>query len=151
MPISRYAARTVVARCTEEVRSLHHFFVDWFTGNLPNTQAAFARLERAFAPSFERVSPRGVVESREALLQQLRSAHGTRPLGFQIVIENVTTRELGAGLFLVRYEEWQSEGQEQEGRVSTALLRDHEGGLLWENVHETAFPEMPTMPPPADD
>jgi hypothetical protein len=128
-----------------EIEDLHRFFVEWFTGSLEETQATFSRVENALADGFVIVGPSGQTQDRPLLLEQLRSAWGTRrPSEFHIWIEGLEVLELGGGLHLVLYQEWQEIAGERKGRVSSALLRSRSeasgGGLEWLRVHETWLP-----------
>lgn len=123
----------------DEVVALHDFFERWFRGDLPASDAAFARLEGALAPDFTMVGPSGAVTGREPLLRALRGAHGTRP-GVLISVERAVETITTPALVVVRYEEWQTEGDETTARRSTALLEPAPaapGGFLWRAVHET--------------
>ena len=107
-----------------EVRDLHRFFEQWFTGQLPDTDATFARFADALDPDFEIVAPGGSTTGRTALVADLRSAWNTLGSDFRIRIENLRSRWLGQGLWLVRYEEWQHRAGATRGRLSSALLRE---------------------------
>lgn len=126
-----------------EIIELHDFFVAWFAGALPATDAAYARLVDTMAPEFVIVSPGGVLTLREPLITQLRAAHGSRP-GWQIWIENAELRFQQGGLTGATYEEWQRHADGTvTGRLSTVVFRaraDTPNGLVWLHVHETWLP-----------
>ncbi len=90
--------------CEREIETLHDLFVRWYRGEADRDE--FERLERALGDSFEMVSPDGSVSGREAVLDGIRSAYGTRT-GFDIEIRNVELVERIDEHALVRYEEWQ--------------------------------------------
>lgn len=127
-------------QCRTEVIELHQFFEDWFTAKLDATDESFRRFDGVLADGFEIISPEGRKLGRDEILTALRGAHGMHPAGeFRIWIENVATRELGGGLHLTTYEEWQSVGRQTRGRLSTVVFRAQEGapnGLEWIHVHE---------------
>ena len=137
-------AEDLLARIArDEVSALHRFFVDWMNGALPREWTAFARCADVLAADFAFIDPAGIRSERAVLLRQLEAAHGcfadsAEP--FQIHIENAEARTLDAEHCLVVYEEWQAEGCEERGRVSTALLRRRAaapGGMEWLHVQET--------------
>ena len=125
-----------------EIVELHQFFEDWFTGRLPNDDAAFARFADTMAPDFHIVSPSGRLTARPDLLAGLRGAYNAWNAG-RIWIENVQVRAAYGDISIVTYEEWQSTGDGERGRLSTVVFRadaNAVNGLLWLHVHETWLP-----------
>lgn len=125
--------------CRREVQALHQFFEAWLSGERPNTDASFRRLDRALAPAFRLIHPSGDRRSRDDILTGLRGAHGSRP-ALTIDIRNVQLRGNGARLLVATYEEWQQSADTEDGRLSTVVFARHpEGpnGLRWRHVHET--------------
>lgn len=129
--------------CEREIRSLHDFFVGWYTG-VPE-QDAFDRFEGALAPSFEMVTPDGEVLARDDIVGYVRAERDTHD-EFDIEIRNVETIDAHKGRSLLRYEEWQKtateskNGTETEGRLSTALFVSSDTapeGVEWLYLHET--------------
>lgn len=138
----------VEARCRAECIRLHDFFVDWFLGKCENTDEAYEGVTSALAPSFSMIVPSGSTVDLPDLLERLRSAYGVHAEnGIVIEIRNVEMLDSTSdGMYLVRYEEWQRIGNnpiQETGRISTALLREEDGGpnnLTWIHVHETWMP-----------
>jgi hypothetical protein len=125
--------------CEQEVRELHAFFEDWFTGALPEADAAFDRFEDALGPGFRIVSPDGDERSRTDILEAVWAGHGDSET-FDIQVRNVQPRYAFDERCLLRYEEWQADGERDTGRVSTVLFERDEtapGGVAWLDVHET--------------
>jgi len=58
-----------------EIEGLHDFFVDWYCVELD--KAAFSRVESALSPEFERISPDGTIQGRDAVLDGIRSSYDT--------------------------------------------------------------------------
>lgn len=147
MDITPYLPKTAdlpgPARVEREVRELHRFFEQWFRAELPDTAEAYGRFADAMDESFVIVTPGGASLERAELLAGLRSAHGSHGEStgrYDIRVENVSAREVGEGTWLVRYEEWQEEGDEVKGRQSSAVLVEDSGapgGFRWLHVHET--------------
>ena len=128
-------------RCRTEIEQLHAFFVDWYCGD----ESAFERVERALAPSFERVSPDGTVQDREATLNGIRATQNAYEW-FDIEIRNVVLLESFEESALVRYEEYQTMPGDSNGRLSTTLLaHDSDGSpatdLRWRYLQETWLEE----------
>ena len=132
--------------CAREVENLHQFFHDWFVGDLPDTDDAFARLTGALAEDFHIISPSGNVTRRGDLLDNLRDAHGSgRESGVKIWIRGFQVRLVEGEMAVVSYEEWQERGSRKTGRVSTAVLErdpDAPGGVVWRHLHETWLPQF---------
>lgn len=133
------------ARVEREVRELHRFFEGWFRGELANSNGAYGRFAGALDESFVIVTPAGVSVERAALVEGLRGAYGSQAsaASYAIRVENAVAMDLGGGAWLVRYEEWQDEGEETKGRQSSAVMREDPkapGGFKWIHVHETWLP-----------
>lgn len=138
---------------TREVEALHRFFQDWFNGELPNTDEAFARFADALDTDFFIVPPSGHLADRPRLLELLRPGHGRYEGDYRgrVWVENVKIRRLEENLAVVTYEEWQKTVNasgvtldDPRGRLSSALLRldpEAPGGVRWLHVHETWLPE----------
>lgn len=135
----------VPADCAREIEDLHGFFEAWFSGSLPDTDAAFARFEGVLADDFAIIGPSGLELDRAAILERVRAGHGSHPAGgFSIRIENARVRESTGARCLATYEEWQQSGDEVRGRISTVLFGPRSGapnGIEWRHLQETWLPE----------
>jgi hypothetical protein len=93
------------------------------------------------------VTPDGRTVAREVLAGRLRRAHGRHremAPAFAIRVDRVRARDVGQGLALVLYEEWQRVRGAERGRQSAALMRrcgatPH--GVEWLFVQETWLPD----------
>lgn len=84
------------------------------------------------------VTPRGEELSREEVLSGIRDGHGGGAV--RIWIEAPTLLFETAAIVVARYQEWQQQGVDPEGRLSTVVFaRDAQrpNGLRWMTVHET--------------
>jgi hypothetical protein len=128
--------------CEREIRALHDFFVAWYCGTCD--EGAFARLERALAPAFERVAPDGSVAAREDVLDGVRDTYDDYD-SFEIEIRNVEPVLLETDRALLRYDEWQTTRSGQNGRRSSVLFGAPDGDSAeesapfarWLHLHET--------------
>ena len=130
-------------RCRAEVADLHRFFQEWFRGELPDTDEAYARFAGVMGEPFEMVSPEGQAIDRAVILKIVREGHGKEPAA-DIWIENHRHRFTIGAISMVTYEEWQDWGGQRRGRLSTAVFRTDEAapnGVHWLHVHETWLPE----------
>jgi hypothetical protein len=133
--------------CKKEIIELHTFFEEWFNGALEKTRTNFKRVENVLDSNFTLITPSGLKKSRDELITLLWEAAGSRintesPL--DIWIENYLFEQVGTGLFLVTYEEWQKDEKRKRGRLSTAIFKkvtNDYNNLLWLHVHETWLPD----------
>lgn len=124
---------------TVEIQELHAFFVQWFRGELPNTDEAFARLESVLAEDFSLVTPGGEILDRAPLLASIRNDHGQRE-GFAIEIREPLLKAQSGSVLVATYEEWRQADGDQTARFCTVVFRTRPGtpnGLAWLHVHET--------------
>lgn len=132
------------AACRQEVEALHDFFAAWFQGQLPATEANFARFAGAMHPDFHIIAPSGELTALPELAARLRTAHGRQPT-IAIWTTNHRCHFQFGDQALVSYEEWQSNGATRTGRLSTALLQldaTAPAGIRWLHVHETWLPSQ---------
>lgn len=130
-------ARAVVVR--REIDELHAFFEQWLSGQVPDSDAVFARVEAVLAQDFTLVDPSGHEADRAAMAALLRSLWNTRPI-VQIWIEQFRLLLDAPPLFVARYEEWQEGSAGNTRRISTAVFRTAPtapNGVQWVRVHET--------------
>lgn len=129
---------TLQRRAVLEVEELHRFFSVWFAGTVAKTEPVFARLDLVLAPSFQMVSVQGRRRGREQVVEEIRKAHGVGATA--VWVESAEATQLGEGLVVVVYEEWQDRGEGAAGRLSTAVMR-HMPALpnevQWLHLHET--------------
>ena len=88
-----------------EIEELHRFFVDWFSGHLPESDFEAGFLRR-FDPDFVLIPPAGHLLRLEDLAANIRSGHASNP-AFRIAIRNVRVQRVLERHVLATYEEWQ--------------------------------------------
>ncbi|GAB4117598.1 MAG: hypothetical protein Fur005_36360 [Roseiflexaceae bacterium] len=126
-----------------EIVELHDFFQGWLGGNLPNTDAVFARFLDVNDPAFTLIGPHGTLMTYSALVDWIRSAYATRP-NWRMWIENVQLVASGGDLTIATYEEWQETPDGVTTRLSTVVFRHDPHApnrLRWVHVHETWVPK----------
>jgi hypothetical protein len=132
----------------DEIERLHVFFVDWFAGQLEDTDEVFdAALGDFLAEDFLYCFPGGARVGKEPLLASLADAHGTNP-NFRIAVRDVEVRASGGDLVVATYTEWQRNAlfstPSDNARFSTAIFRrsdDVSSRYLWQHIHETWLPQ----------
>jgi hypothetical protein len=120
--------------CAAEIVALHQVFERAL--GAPGRDET-ARFEAAFAPGFAMVMPNGRRLDREAVLDFLRAARGSRGADFRIAIEDVAVLHAAAPLMLMHYVERQWLGGAETARRAAALFRLQPGGPRWLFVQET--------------
>lgn len=125
--------------CLREIGELHDFFQAWMRGELPRTDAAFARFPAALDARFMLISPAGQAAGVEETVAWIRSAHGSRP-DFRLWTTDHQVRFEAAGCVLATYQEWQTRDGVTTTRLSSVLFRADPAapnGVAWVHVHET--------------
>ena len=127
-------------RCEREVVELHQFLEAWSNAELPATDEAFARFDRAIAADFTIVSPTGGLDEREAIVGAVRRAYGRwSEAPGRIEIRNFRFHAASGELAVVTYEEWHHLPGGGNGRLSSAALRldpEAPAGLQWVHLSE---------------
>jgi hypothetical protein len=132
----------------KEIHQLHDFFQEWFRGELPETDEAFARFEDVMAESMVHINPGGTASEREVLVPAIRGGYGSwkeRGEAWKIEIRAVQLRQDRGDTLVVTYEEWQFLGEQPRARLSTVVFGqrdDAPNGLEWLHVHEVWMPRQ---------
>ncbi len=122
-----------------EIRDLHQFFQDWFSGAIAQTEANFARVTTALSEKFTLIAPDGTLAEYATVIGWLRGGYGSRP-NFRLWTDKIVVRHQQGDLALATYEEWQTIDDQENVRLSTTLLRANASapaGVEWLHVHET--------------
>ena len=125
--------------CRREVEELHDFFEAWFRGTHSKSEAHYARVRSALAPTFHLISPDARVLTRAEVLDWIWEMHGTRRED-RLWVDELQLRALHGDVAVVTYREWQETPAGRTLRLSTALLARAAGtpnGLSWLHVHES--------------
>lgn len=137
---------TSADRFAQEIHRLHNFFVDWFKGDIDETEQNFSVCVESMAECFHLVTPQGLRMERESLLASLKEAYGCRKgTIFNIECRNVKVLHSIGDAHLVAYEEWQTIGETKTARISSSWFREDPklpNQLQWLHVHETWIPGM---------
>lgn len=119
---------------TDEVRRLHKFFDDWFTGR---PGRAIGEFSGVLDEEFTIVGPHGSIMTGPSVVAAVEESFGVGDAA--ITVENFHVRCLG-DVWLCRYDELQGTGEDRTRRTSTAVMvsgTSTTGGLRWVSVHET--------------
>ncbi|TDJ31482.1 MAG: hypothetical protein E2O56_07015 [Gammaproteobacteria bacterium] len=131
--------------CKSEIEELHAFIQAWMRGTLPRTTQAFERFDNPLSDTFLVVHPSGQSDDKTSICQKVYGAHGVKPDDFTIEIRDIRSRVVHPPWCLLTYEEWQSSGGKETGRISSVLFRETNGesgdGVAWVHLHETCLSE----------
>lgn len=126
-----------------EIEELHRFFTAWLRGELPATDAAFARAATALAPEFRIGLTDGRALRHAEVMAWLRAAHGSRggqAPAFDIWTEEIELRWLEGGRALAAYVERQRLAADRvTARRSLAAFRAGPAapcGVVWTDLQE---------------
>jgi hypothetical protein len=125
-----------------EIEELHGFFTGWLRGELPDTDAAFARLTSALAPEFRIGLTDGRALGHAEVMAWLRPAHGSlagQEPPFRIRTEEIDVRWIVGGRALAAYVERQRLADRETARRSLAAFRAEPAapcGVLWTDLQE---------------
>ncbi len=127
-----------------EIEDLHQFFVAWFTGAAPASEAHFREcFDARFDAQSIIIPPEGSLLAIADLRQVLFGLHASNP-AFSIAIRKVVVQRQEGDSILATYEEWQRNALNSEpadnARVSSVLLRREAQRLRWLHIHETWLP-----------
>lgn len=130
---------TLAADAIEEVHAMHEALERWFVAGDAD---AFDRVGAVLADDFVIVDPTGCTLDRAELLDGLSDVGASRvdaTPAFDIEVRNAEARVEGGDCCLVTYEEWQSGGDTDTGRISSSLFRRADGPkhVEWVHLHET--------------
>ncbi|OLS27418.1 MAG: hypothetical protein HeimC3_04170 [Candidatus Heimdallarchaeota archaeon LC_3] len=134
--------------CSNEIKELHLFFENWFTGNIENNSHQFSRFTNSIGDFFFLIPPRGGIIKRNEIIEIVKSNYGqyhTNPNDFKIWIKNINFQYVIESSIILTYEEWQRIGKETQARLSSAVFNisnkeDNKNEIMWLHVHEVTIP-----------
>ena len=123
-----------------EIKSLHLFFVDWFSGQCEDSDTIFKeRFMNHIAHDVELIQPNGQLLTYAEIETVIKKGYGMNP-DFRIQIRNVHIRCAEERLVVAAYEEWQRNASNStppdNGRSATvAFLRSENTTYPWQWLH----------------
>lgn len=135
---------SLTQQALEEIRSLHHFFEQWFNAEIPQQQSHFRRFRHAMADDLSFISPTAAQLDKNAIINYLWDAYGQHQNDpIKIWTENESVRPIGGPSWLGLYEEHQQQGEEHTQRISSVIFNidpKAANAIQWRHVHETWMP-----------
>ena len=128
-----------------EIARIHPFFIDWFGGRIPQTEANYAAFSGVMGAEFWQVNPLGRYRPRDVILSEVWKNWNMQPgdPDYRIWIERAFVRNVIGDVAVAVYEEWQTYKGVTSGRTCTAVLQRRAGapcGVEWLQMHESTFP-----------
>ncbi len=127
--------------CEKEVKDMHHFFTEWYTGVLPDNDENFARFYTVMNERVGFVGTQGAVISKSELIDWIKDAYGSHKKGaFEIEIKNFQYLAGHGGLHVLGYSEWQRIAGKQIILETTTVLKElinQYNQLEWLRIHVT--------------
>lgn len=130
-----------------EIEQSYAFFVDWFAGSCPRSEAALARqFVGRLDPGFVLIDPTGNVINVDRLGREIWGGYGTAD-DFEITADEIRCRHSDGSIAVATYREWQRNAVRStpanNGRQVTALFRFDDtatNNLRWVMIQETWLP-----------
>lgn len=120
---------------SNEIEGLHHFFQQFFTGEIQ--QDTISRFSLVLEDNFSLITPGGQLITRENILAMVKQSYDSRK-NMRIWTNDIVTRSLSNNLYVTTYQELQEiEDGTKTVRLSTAIFRIDEAKVTWIHVHET--------------
>ncbi|XP_024030597.1 probable sucrose-phosphatase 2 [Morus notabilis] len=127
-----------------EVVKFYLFLERWRRAEFDNSEAYIKSLEADFDPSGVMVYPNGFEQSFSDSVSGLRNYHGDQQgKRFRVWVDRVFASQISSDTWLVKFNKWESYGEERNNCVISAILRSKgNSGFTWIHVHKT-WVELP--------
>src|SRR3954453_18215335 len=132
-------AESLADLAIRESVELHDFFSRWLRAK-DETKLDIIRLESALDPDFRLVAPDGGVRERQAVIDWIPGARGSRGADFWIDVADFVAVWQSTEAVLLEYVETQYIDGKTTMRLSTALFCRAPGapcGVVWRHLQET--------------
>ncbi|KAL5739840.1 hypothetical protein ACOSP7_028734 [Xanthoceras sorbifolium] len=125
-----------------EVVKFYLFYERWRRAEVENCETYLASVRDYCYPAGVSVHPSGVELSLTDGVNELRKYYGDRKgKQFRVWVDRVLPTQIGAGTWLVKYDKWESSGEEKQCSMSSVILSskvdDASKGLTWMHIHHT--------------
>ncbi|XP_057426697.1 sucrose-phosphatase 1-like [Lotus japonicus] len=110
----------------------------WRRAEVENSEMFIAALKAVTLPSGFYIHPSGTEHNLKEYVNILRKVHGNKQgTQFRIWVDSVLAEQVGSDTWLVKFDKWESSGEERQGCVVTAILRKDSNWYTWMHVHQT--------------
>ncbi|KAK0585993.1 hypothetical protein LWI29_037508 [Acer saccharum] len=125
-----------------DVVKFYLFYERWRRAEVENCETYLASVKASYYPAGVYVHPSGVELSLNDGLNELRKSYGDKKgKQFRVWVDRVLATQIGADTWLVKFDKWESFGEEKQCSMCTVILSSKADGdskgFTWMHMHHT--------------
>ncbi|CAL5356942.1 unnamed protein product [Camellia sinensis] len=129
-----------------DIVTFYLFLERWRHAEMEFSEIYLAGLRATSFPSYVFVHPSGNELSINDCIKGMRSCYGDKQgKQYQVWVDQISRTEIGSNIWLVKFNKWESSGEERRGCVATTVVssKDLSGidGFSWVHMHQSWFDE----------
>ncbi|CAL5435815.1 unnamed protein product [Camellia sinensis] len=129
-----------------DIVTFYLFLERWRHAEMEFSEIYLAGLRATSFPSYVFVHPSGNELSINDCIEGMRSCYGDKQgKQYQVWVDQISRTEIGSNIWLVKFNKWESSGEERRGCVATTVVssKDLSGidGFSWVHMHQSWFDE----------
>lgn len=129
-----------------DIVTFYLFLERWRRAEMEFSEIYLAGLRATSFPSYVFVHPSGNELSINDCIKGMRSCYGDKQgKQYQVWVDQISRMEIGSNIWLVKFNKWESSGEERRGCVATTVVssKDLSGieGFTWVHMHQSWLDE----------
>lgn len=129
-----------------DIVTFYLFLERWRRAEMEFSEIYLAGLRATSFPSYVFVHPSGNELSINDCIKGMRSCYGDKQgKQYQVWVDQISRTEIGSNIWLVKFNKWESSGEERRGCVATTVVssKDLSGieGFTWVHMHQSWLDE----------
>lgn len=129
-----------------DIVTFYLFLERWRRAETEFSEIYLAGLRATSFPSYVFVHPSGNELSINDCIKGMRSCYGDKQgKQYQVWVDQISRTEIGSNIWLVKFNKWESSGEERRGCVATTVVssKDLSGidGFTWVHMHQSWLDE----------
>ncbi|KAL7198046.1 hypothetical protein ACSBR2_020545 [Camellia fascicularis] len=129
-----------------DIVTFYLFLERWRRAEMEFSEIYLAGLRATSFPSYVFVHPSGNELSINDCIKGMRSCYGDKQgKQYQVWVDQISRTEIGSNIWLVKFNKWESSGEERRGCVVTTVVssKDLSGidGFTWVHMHQSWLDE----------
>ncbi|CAL5431859.1 unnamed protein product [Camellia sinensis] len=129
-----------------DIVTFYLFLERWRHAEMEFSEIYLAGLRATSFPSYVFVHPSGNELSINDCIKGMRSCYGDKQgKQYQVWVDQISRTEIGSNIWLVKFNKWESSGEERRGCVATTVVssKDLSGidGFSWVHMHQSWLDE----------
>ncbi|KAI7991466.1 Sucrose-phosphatase 2 [Camellia lanceoleosa] len=129
-----------------DIVTFYLFLERWRRAEMEFSEIYLAGLRATSFPSYVFVHPSGNELSINDCIKGMRSCYGDKQgKQYQVWVDQISRTEIGSNIWLVKFNKWESSGEERRGCVATTVVssKDLSGidGFSWVHMHQSWLDE----------